>query len=119
MQKNTGFTRVFKAAFYSYKGLTHALKHEAAFRQEAVGAAVLVPLAFWLDVGHIERLLLIVAVMLVLIVELLNTGIEAVVDRIGLERHTLAGVAKDTGSAAVFVSLILCAFVWAYILLSR
>jgi diacylglycerol kinase (ATP) len=119
MQKNTGFTRVLKAAFYSYKGLTHALIHEAAFRQEAIGAAVLIPLAFWLDVGHIERLLLVISVVLVLIVELLNTGIEAVVDRIGLERHMLAGVAKDTGSAAVFLSLILCAFVWASILLAR
>ena len=119
MRKNTGFTRVLKAIFYSYKGLTYALQNEAAFRQEALGAAVLLPLTFWLDVTPVERLLLVISVVLVLIVELLNTGIEAVVDRIGLERHALAGIAKDTGSAAVFLSLILCAFVWASILLSR
>jgi len=117
MQKNTGFGRVLKATFYSYKGLTYAFRHEAAFRQEAVCAAILIPLAFWLEVGRIERLLLINSVVLVLIAELLNTGIEAVVDRIGLERHMLAGAAKDAGSAAVFLTLILCAFVWATILL--
>ena len=111
--------RVFKAAFYSYKGLTYAFRHEAAFRQEAIVAAFLIPLAFWLDVSNIERILLVAAVLLVLIVELLNTGIEAVVDRIGLERHTLAGVAKDSGSAAVFVALALCVFVWSSILLGR
>lgn len=119
MNKNTGVTRVIKAAFYSYKGITHAFKHEAAFRQEAVAAMVLVPIAFWLDVTPMERILLVVAVLLVLIVELLNTGIEAVVDRVGLERHELAGVAKDAGSAAVFMALVLWAFVWASVLLTR
>lgn len=117
MQKNTGFTRLIKASVYSYKGLTHAFRYEAAFRQEAIAAMLLIPVALWLDVTPVERILLIMTVLLVLIVELLNTGIEAVVDRVGLEYHALAGVAKDTGSAAVLVALILWAFVWGSIVL--
>ena len=116
-KKNTGFTRVYKAAFYSYKGFISATRTEAAFQQELVLALILIPLAFWLDVTTVERVLLVVAVVLVLIVELLNTAVEAVVDRVGTEKHELAGMAKDLGSAAVFMTLMLWGFVWGSILL--
>lgn len=116
MKKNTGFTRVLKAAHYSYKGLCSAFANEAAFRQELFVALVLVPLAFWLPVSTLERVVMIAVVILVLIVELLNSGIEAVVDRIGYEQHELAGRAKDMGSAAVLLSLILVIYVWGSIL---
>ncbi len=117
MDKSTGIRRIARAIVYSYKGLRHAFKHEAAFRQEAMAAAVLIPVACWLDVTRPERIMLVAAVLLVLIIELLNTGLEAVVDRIGPEYHALAGAAKDTGSAAVLVALILWAFVWGSILI--
>lgn len=117
MPKNTGVIRLLKAAHYSCKGLSHAFRHEAAFRQEVLAAVVLIPLALWLDVTSVESVLLVMATLLVLIVEVLNTAIEAVVDRIGPDFHTLAGAAKDAGSAAVFLSLILWAFVWGSILL--
>ncbi len=117
MKKNRGFTRVYKAMFYSYRGLLQAFQHEAAFRQETLAACVLIPLAFWFDVTRVERVLLVGAVVFVLVVELLNSGIEAVVDRVGFEHHELAGRAKDIGSAAVFVSILLWAFVWATLLL--
>ena len=116
IQKNTGFARVYKAAHYSYKGLVSAFKHEAAFRQELVLALVLIPVALWLPVAKLERIVMVCVVVLVLVVELLNSAIEAVVDRIGYEKHELAGRAKDMGSAAVFVCLILCAYVWVSIL---
>lgn len=116
VKKNRGFTRIKKAAFYSYKGVLSAFRHEAAFRQEVFFAIILIPLAHWLDVSHIERVLLVGCVVLVLIVELLNSGIEAVVDRVGYEHHELAGRAKDLGSAAVSISLILWAYVWATVL---
>lgn len=116
--KYTGVKRIVKATGYSLKGLSYAFRNEAAFRQEAIAAFILIPLALWLNVTHIERILLIMAVVLVLVVELLNTGIEAVVDRIGVEYHMLAGAAKDVGSAAVFLSLLFCVFVWLSILLT-
>ncbi len=116
--KYTGVKRIVKATGYSLKGLSYAFRNEAAFRQEAIAAFILIPLALWLNVTHIERILLILAVVLVLVVELLNTGIEAVVDRIGVEYHMLAGAAKDVGSAAVFLSLLFCVFVWLSILLT-
>lgn len=115
-EKNTGFKRVLKAMFYSYKGISHALKNEAAFRQEAISAAIMIPIACLVDVTVVERILLVSSVFLVLIVELLNTGIEAVVDRVGYERHELAGLAKDMGSAAVLVSIVMCLFIWFSIL---
>jgi len=115
--KNTGFIRLLKASHYSWKGLRHAFKNEAAFRQEVLASVVLIPLAFWLNVTSVERILLVMAVLLVLIVELLNSGLEAVVDRIGSDFHPLAGAAKDVGSAAVFLTLILAVFVWGSILL--
>ena len=111
-----GFTRVIKAAGYSLKGLKAAWVNEAAFRQEAVAAIII---AFYLDVSQIERILLIGSVVLVAIVELINSAIEAVVDRVGTEYHELSGRAKDIGSAAVFVTIGLALFIWATILWSR
>ena len=113
---NIGFRRIYLAAGYSLKGLKAALIHEAAFRQEVVLAAVLIVLAFCLDVTAVEQVLLIASVWLVLIVELINSAIEAVVDRIGLEPHPLSGRAKDLGSAAVFLALIQLVFCWGIIL---
>lgn len=113
--KNTGIKRVFKAMFYSYKGFTAAFRSEAAFRQELTFALILLPVALWLDVEKTEQILLVATLFLVLITELLNSAIEAVVDRVSLEKHELAGRAKDMGSAAVLLSLILWAYVWGVI----
>lgn len=110
--------RVWRAAGYSLKGLRAAWR-EPAFAQEAVLFAVLAPLGGWLGANGIERALLIGSLMLVLIVELLNSAIEAVVDRIGAKRHVLAGAAKDMGSAAVLLAIILAIIVWVLILASR
>jgi diacylglycerol kinase (ATP) len=106
----------FRAAFgYSVAGFRHALRHEASVRQELAVLAVLVPLALLLPVARIERLVLVLAMGQVLVVELLNSALEAAVDRISLERHPLAGRAKDLGSAAVFTSIALAALGWAVI----
>jgi len=113
---NTGLKRLLRAAGYSAKGLRSTFVHEAAFRQELLLAAILIPLAIWLDVGTTERLLLVSSVSLVLIVELLNSAIEAVVDRVGPEKHELSGRAKDIGSAAVLLTLLLTLFVWGSVL---
>lgn len=118
-KKNRGFSRLFKAMFYSYRGFLVVLRGEAAFQQEFVSALVLLPIACFLDVSVTERILLIFSVVFVLIVEILNTAVEAVVDRIGLEEHELAGQAKDLGSAAVMLSIILWACVWLIILYSN
>lgn len=104
--------RIVCAAGYSGKGLVAACRHEAAFRQELLAAVILIPLAFWLEVTVLERLLLVLAVGQVLLVELINSAVEAVVDRIGPEHHELAGRAKDLGSAAVLVSILLAAATW-------
>jgi diacylglycerol kinase (ATP) len=109
---NTGIYRIFKAAGYSMQGLASAWKNEAAFRQELMLMLVLTPLAFWLGEGLTQQLLLMLVAWLVVIVEILNSGIEAVVDRIGSEHHELSGRAKDLGSAAVFLSLVLTVVVW-------
>ncbi|EDP98753.1 diacylglycerol kinase [Shewanella benthica KT99] len=101
------------------KGLKAAWIHEAAFRQELMLAIVMLPIAVLVDITTIEKLLLIFSLFIVLIVELLNSAIEAVVDRIGDEIHTLSGQAKDIASAAVFMSLALCGITWAVILASR
>ena len=108
----TGFNRMWHATGYSLAGL-RAGWSEAAFRLEACLAIVMLPLAFWVGRGWVEVALLAGSVLLVLIVELLNTGIEAAIDRIGLERHALSKRAKDMGSAAVFLSLLLAGGVWA------
>ena len=113
----TGFTRIIKAAIYSYQGLVACFKTEAAFRQELALAAVLLPLGIWLGNSGIERALLAGSVLLVLIVELLNTGVEYVVDRFGGEIHELSGKAKDIASAAVFLALCNVAIVWVLVLL--
>jgi diacylglycerol kinase (ATP) len=108
----TGFNRMWHATRYSLAGL-RAGWGEAAFRLEACLAIVMLPLAFWVGRGWVEVALLAGSVLLVLIVELLNTGIEAAIDRIGLERHALSKRAKDMGSAAVLLSLLLAGGIWA------
>ncbi|MEZ9321253.1 diacylglycerol kinase [Vibrio sp. 10N.261.55.A10] len=115
-KSNTGFKRIIKAAGFSWQGITSSFKNEAAFRQEVFMAVVLIPLAFYLDVSQVERILMISSVVLVMVVELINTAIEAVVDRIGSEYHELSGMAKDVGSAAVFICLALAGYVWLEIL---
>lgn len=112
----TGFTRIIKAAGYSWKGLIAAWRNEAAFRQEGVAAVVAIIVACWLDVDAITRVLLIGSVALVMIVEILNSAIEAVVDRIGSEYHELSGRAKDMGSAAVLMAIIVAIFTWVTLL---
>jgi len=111
----TGLDRIVHAGLNSWRGLRHAFAHESAFRQEVALSAVMLPLALWLPVSTVERLLLIASVLLVLIVELLNSGIEAAIDRISMERHPLSGVAKDLGSAAVLFALLLAGLAWAMI----
>ena len=114
----TGLNRIVHATGYSIAGLRTAYR-ESAFRQESWLALVLVPLAFWVGRGWVEVALLAGTVLLVLIVELLNTGIEVAIDRISLEWHDLSGRAKDLASAAVFLSLLLCGGVWAGALCQR
>jgi diacylglycerol kinase (ATP) len=112
---NTGVRRIVNATFYSFAGLRTAWRNEAAFRQECALAIVLIPLGVWLGRTAVERALLIGSCLIVLIVELLNTAVEFVVDRVGTDHHELSGRAKDLGSAAVFVSLALALLVWALI----
>ncbi|MFZ7257073.1 diacylglycerol kinase [Avibacterium avium] len=116
MEKTTGLTHLIKSTGYSLKGLKSAFKNEAAFRHEVFLACILIPLAFFLADDKIELILMIGSVLLVLAVELLNSAVEAVVDRIGTEHHELSGRAKDQGSAAVFVTLIIVALTWGGIL---
>ncbi len=111
-----GLRRVFNAFFYSLDGFRAAYKHEDAFRQETLLAVILIPLALWLPATHTGKALMIFSVLLVIMVELLNSAIEATVDRISLDRHDLAKRAKDIGSAAVLVSLINVVAVWALVL---
>src|SRR5690606_2694735 len=115
----TGLRRIARATLFSLQGLRTAFRSEAAFRQECVLAVVLLPAAFWLGRTGVERALLAGTCLLVLIVELLNTAVEYVVDRIGMDRHELSGNAKDVGSAAVFLSLALTAVVWALVAWDR
>lgn len=112
----TGLRRILNAFGYSLAGLRAAYKHEDAFRQEIHLAILLIPLALWLPAGHIGKALMIASVLLVLIIELINSAIEATVDRISLENHDLAKRAKDIGSAAVFVSLLNVLITWALVL---
>jgi diacylglycerol kinase (ATP) len=113
----TGLRRLINATRYSLSGLAEAARHEDAFRQELILAAVLVPLGLWLGSNGIERALLAGSVLAVLVVELLNSAVEAAVDRISLENHRLAKRAKDMGSAAVMLSLASAAAVWLLVLL--
>ena len=114
---NTGIRRIIRAGGYSCKGFVACFRHEAAFRQEIALTVVLLPLAFWLGDNGLERAVMIGTWLIVPTVEMLNSGIEAVVDRISDEHHPLAGRAKDFGSAAVFLSFANTAVVWALILL--
>ena len=111
-KNRTGLDRVIRAAGYSVAGLQAVYRGESAFRQEFWLAVVLVPLAFWLGRSWIEVALLVSAVLLVLIVELLNSGIEAAIDRVSFELHDLSKRAKDLASAAVFLSVLLCTGIW-------
>lgn len=113
----TGLKRIFNATGYSFQGLRAAWNNEAAFRQELVLLVVMTTASFFLPVTQIEQLLMIATLFLVVIVELINSAIEAVVDRIGPEHHELSGRAKDIGSAAVFVALLLVGVTWGSILL--
>jgi diacylglycerol kinase (ATP) len=108
----TGIIRIVHAFFNSCAGLSDAWRHESAFRQEILLAAFLVPAALFLPVTAAEKALLIATVLLVIIVELLNTGVEVAIDRISFERNSLSKRAKDIGSAAVFVALVLMGVVW-------
>ena len=112
----TGLVRLFHAFFNSMSGLEDAFRHESAFRQEILLAIVTIPIASIAPVTAVERALLIASILLVMIVELLNTGVEVAIDRISFDHHTLSKRAKDIGSAAVFVSLLLATIVWAVIL---
>ncbi len=112
----TGLIRLWNAFGYSRAGLTAAYRHEDAFRQEVWLALVLIPLALFLPASGIGKALMIASVLIVIIVELLNSAIEATVDRVSLEDHTLSARAKDIGSAAVFISLVNVVAVWALVL---
>jgi diacylglycerol kinase (ATP) len=114
---STGIKRIINAMFFSFAGFKATWQHEAAFRQELALFLVTTPLALWLERSNIEKLLMIGSMVLVLVVELLNSAIEAVVDRVGFEHHELSGRAKDIGSAAVMLSLLWAAVTWAVILL--
>ena len=115
----TGLNRVVHALRFSLQGLASALRHESAFRQESALALLMLPAAFWLGRHWMEVALLAGSVLLVLVVELLNSAVEAVVDRVSLELHPLAKLAKDYGSAAVLLSLLGCGAVWAAALWQR
>ncbi len=114
---NTGLTRIIKAGGYSWLGFKAAYRYEAAFRQELFLTLILVPLAFWLGKDGVDYALLVGSLMLVLIAELLNSAVEAVVDRFGGEIHELSGRAKDIASAAVVVALLNVIIIWACVLI--
>lgn len=115
-QPHRGLRRLLNATGYSWAGLKAVWRNEEAFRQEALLCLILTPLALWLGNDGVERVLLIGSLLLIIFAELVNSGIEAVVDRIGPERHELSGRAKDIGSAAVFVSLVNASVVWILLL---
>jgi len=117
--KLTGTSRLFAAFGSSARGLAATFREEQAFRQELLFSCVALPLGLWLGHDGVQRALLTAPVLLILIVELLNSAIEATVDRIGLERHALAGLAKDAGSAAVLLSFVLLGLVWLLVLAGR
>ncbi len=114
-----GIKHIFDAFGYSLKGLRAALTYEEAFRLELLGVVIMMPLAIWLGQSAVEYALLIGSLLLVLIIELINSAVEAVVDRVSVEHHELSGRAKDIGSAAVMLTLINVAVVWGVILYQR
>jgi len=116
-QNAKGFKRLINACIFSAAGFKATWQHEEAFRQEVLLFIVTTPLAIWLGETAIEKILLIGSIILVMLVELLNSAVEAVVDRVGFEHHELSGRAKDIGSAAVMLSLIWAAITWALILI--
>ena len=116
-QNVVGLKRMINACYFSIAGLKAAWKNEAAFRQEIVLLIIAIPCALWVGENVVEILLLIGCIALILLVELLNSAIEAVVDRIGLEQHELSGRAKDIGSAAVMLSIIWAVITWVFILI--
>ena len=118
MEKTTGLTHLIKSTGYSLKGLRSAFKNEAAFRHELLACAILLPLALWLGDDNIERALMIGSVLMVLVAELLNSAVEAIVDRVGTEYHELSGRAKDQGSAAVFVAIAIAVVIWLLMLIN-
>jgi diacylglycerol kinase (ATP) len=114
--KPTGITRLLRAFGYSFQGFRHTWREEAAFRQETALALIVVPAGLYFGRSGIERAMLVSPMLLILVVEILNSAVEAVVDRSGTERHHLAGMAKDMGSAAVMLSFVLLGTVWLLIL---
>lgn len=114
-----GLKHIIQAAGYSLQGLRAALIHEEAFRLELMALVVMLPLAIWLGESGVDYALLVGSLLLVLIVELINSALEAVVDRVGVEHHELSGRAKDIGSAAVFVALLNVLVIWGVILYDR
>ncbi|WP_413739289.1 diacylglycerol kinase [Sodalis sp. RH21] len=114
--QTSGLSRIYKATGYSIKGFCAAWRHEAAFRQEVVVAILAIVIACYLESDPVSRILLIGSVWLVVVIEIINSAIEAVVDRIGPELHPLSGRAKDLGSAAVTLAIILALFVWGMLL---
>lgn len=116
---NTGLTRIIKAFGFSMKGFAAAWKHEAAFRQELLLAIVMFPMAFFIAANAVQLALMLSCLFMVLITEILNSAVEAVVDRVSDEHHDLAGRAKDMGSAAVFLSLTMTVVVWGVIIQER
>jgi len=114
-----GLKRIVNATVYSVRGLRAAWEHESAFRQEVVLSVFMLPAALWLGTTWLERAFLIATVVLVLAAELLNSAVEAAVDRVSMDMHLLAGRAKDMGSAAVFFTLLLCGGTWAAALWAR
>ncbi|RIY32682.1 diacylglycerol kinase [Psittacicella hinzii] len=117
MKKTTGLTHFFKAFNYSIKGFKSAFKTEAAFRQEVFLAIILIPLGFCLGDGGVEKALLVCSILLIILCELFNSAIEAVVDRVSTDFHELSGKAKDLGSACVFIAIVIAVITWACILL--
>ncbi len=115
--KYNGVKRILYAGINSYRAIKHCLINENAFRQELICTLILIPIALYLDIEKVERILLIAAVLGILIIELLNTAIETAIDRIGFEYNELSRLAKDCGSAAVLVSLLLSVYIWLEVLL--
>jgi diacylglycerol kinase (ATP) len=113
----TGLRRILSATRNSLEGFVAAVRHEDAFRQELIGASVLIPVALWMGRNGFERALLVASVLFVLVVELLNSAVEATVDRISFDNHRLAKRAKDIGSAAVMLSIVAAVAVWLLVLL--
>jgi len=118
MQTNTGIKRLFYAAKYSWQGFRSALVNEPAFLQEFIAATPLIALSFFLEVSSYERMAMILSLVFILIVEILNSAIECVVDRISDEHHVLSGRAKDYGSLAVLLSILMATAIWIVILVN-